>query len=214
MFNPIAAFNTILAAVAAFVYGVIVTAVGAKFAKTANFKTVVKKTSVTLRTYYTAINAVVAAVFARFTKRITVAALYAVHILFFYTILAPSAIGANKRTGRAFPAIRAKGIPVIGIAFFAFGAVQTVAVETILAKLTLIACKNIAVQETRAAPSAMVIIMARSVRAIVTATSAPFANIIIVMPMPAAGALDTVFPTGKSRHGKNRAQQDRAQQNT
>lgn len=108
MFNPIAAFNTIIAAVAAFVYGVIVAAVGAKLAKAANFKTVVKKTAVTLRAYYAAINAVVAAVSARFTEGIAVAALNTVHIFLFYAILAPTAIGANVRTRRAFPTVSAK----------------------------------------------------------------------------------------------------------
>ena len=108
MFNPIAAFNTIIAAVAAFVYGVIVAAVGAKLAKAANFKTVVKKTAVTLGTQHTTVYAVIAAVSARFTEGIAVAALDTVHIFLFYAILAPSAIGANVRTRRAFPTVSAK----------------------------------------------------------------------------------------------------------
>lgn len=213
MFNPIAAFNTIIAAVATFVYRVIVTAVGAKFAKTANFKTVVKKTAFTLGTQHATVYAVIPAVSARFTEGIAVAALDTVHIFLFYAILAPTAIGANVRTRRTFPTVSAKGIPIVKIAIAAFGTVYPVVCKAILTKMALVA-SEITVQKARAAPHTMVIVMARSVRAIFTASAAPLANIIIVMPMPAAGALDTVFPTGKSRHGKNRAQQYPAQQNT
>jgi len=213
MFNPIAAFNTIIAAVAAFVYGVIVAAVGAKLAKAANFKTVVKKTAVTLRAYYAAINAVVAAVSARFTEGIAVAAFGTVHILALDTILAPSAIGANKSTVRAFPTVSAKFVIVFPIAnVFAFRAMKAIAQIAIFTQMALITPNN--VLQTCAAVSAMSIVVAGGIGTVIAARAAHTAHIIVIVPMPAKPALLSVLPTGKCRYRKYRQKQYHAQQNT
>ena len=145
MLGPVTALDAVFAAVASLVFGVGKTALGAKLAIITDFKAVVKEATLTLRAYYAAVNAVVAAVPARLAERIAVAALCAVHIFLLYTIFAPTAVRANKSTGGAFPTVSTKRISVVRIAFAALGTVQTFFRKAVFTELTLVAGENVAV---------------------------------------------------------------------
>lgn len=195
MLGPFTAFNTVFAAIAIFIYRVIVTTIFTKTANIAKLYAVFKKAIVTLRAYYATLYAVIAAAFARLAKCIAVSALGTVHIFTFNTILAPSAIGADKGALRTFPAVSAQIILIIAVTLSAFRTMQSVTFNAIFTQMAILT--KIHLHKTRAAPSAMRIIMARRTGAIVTASAAHSAHPVIVMPVSAIPTLGTVFIIGK-----------------